>query len=69
MRDVTAGRSAGSPINDELDPMRAGRTGAREDVRPAIEDVTAGRSAGTAWNMAQDPTRPASIGDVRRRRR
>ncbi len=68
MRDVTAGRSAGRAINEELDPTRAGRPAAPGDHAPEAEDVTAGSSAGTAWNTAQDPTRPASTGDSRRRR-
>lgn len=64
--DVTAGRSADTPRNAELDPTashEAENPTAKdwsEPDQPADEprDVTAGRSAGTAWNVAQDPTRP-----------
>jgi hypothetical protein len=67
MFDVTAGRSAGSPLNPKLDPTRP--RDARDSHRSlvqAVVDVMAGRSAGTVWNMAQDPTRPVSPDDPRR---
>lgn len=69
MTDPTAGRSAGTPLNAELDPM--GRSDeeirrsaseappAPEQSSPDPSDPTAGRSAGTAWNVEQDPTRAA----------
>jgi hypothetical protein len=63
MFDVTAGRSAGTPENRELDPTRPAPP-VHEPAAP-LEDVTAGRSAGTAWNTAQDPTAPASPVDPR----
>lgn len=66
MMDVTAGRSAGTPANAELDPTRPQRPALRRrpgrpiDVDRAIEalrDLTAGRSAGSVFNVEQDPTR------------
>lgn len=69
MTDPTAGRSAGTPLNAELDPM--GRTDkenrrlasedprAREQASHDPRDPTAGRSAETARNVEQDPTRAA----------
>lgn len=65
MRDVTAGRSAGTTLNDELDPTRPGKALAGHSVNDVVVDVMAGRSAGTAWNTAQDPTRPVSPDDPR----
>jgi hypothetical protein len=65
MRDLTAGRSAGTSLNDELDPTRPGRPPADQGLTDAVVDVMAGRSAGTTWNMAQDPTRPVSPDDPR----
>jgi hypothetical protein len=65
MTDPTAGRSAGTPLNAELDPMgradEQNRRSAEDDPSSAeIErtvDSTAGRSAGTVSNSEQDPTR------------
>jgi hypothetical protein len=74
MFDETAGRSAGTPHNEELDPTRPRRRGrlrrftadVRERARDELRDVTAGRSAGTEWNAAKDPTRPVSPDDAQR---
>lgn len=67
MTDPTAGRSAGTPLNAELDPMgRAdedNRRSAPEDPRAREQassephDVTAGRSAATPRNVEQHPRR------------
>jgi len=65
MRDVTAGRSAGTTLNDELDPTRPGQPVTGHSLTDAVVDVMAGRSAGTSWNTAQDPTRPVSPDDPR----
>ncbi len=64
--DVTAGRSAGTPLNAELDPMDPRATDdptvdhRREDAErnEPPRDPTAGRAAGTAWNTEKDPMRP-----------
>jgi hypothetical protein len=66
MFDVTAGRSAGTDLNAELDPTQPGHRRPVEACVNAVVDVMAGRSAGTAWNTAQDPTRRASHPDPRR---
>jgi hypothetical protein len=66
MRDVTAGRSAGSAHSPELDPTRPVPAPPAPGHVP-VADVTAGTSAGTAWNAAQDPTRPAVLDDPRKR--
>lgn len=68
MTDVTAGRSAGTPRNADLDPMgRAdiqNRQLASADLGPERwdRDPTAGRSAGTFGNAAHDPTAGRSAG-------
>jgi hypothetical protein len=66
MFDVTAGRSAGTARNAELDPTRPPSPASGDAVTVPVRDLTAGRSAGTAWNTAQDPTRRASADDPRR---
>jgi hypothetical protein len=75
MADVTAGRSAGTHYNSELDPTRpahspgaahAASPGAPEEPVRILQDVTAGRSAGTVWNALKDPTRAATVDDPRR---
>lgn len=66
MFDVTAGRSAGTAFNAELDPTQPGYPRVAEGSSDAVVDVMAGRSAGTAWNTAQDPTRRVSHPDPRR---
>lgn len=68
MTDVTAGRSAGTPRNADVDPMGRADT---ENRRPASgglglerreRDLTAGRSAETTANTEQDPTAGQSAG-------
>lgn len=62
-RDITAGRSAGTPLNLEFDPMGPPDVQRRRPVageRP--RDLTAGRAAGSPQNAELDPmrgTRPA----------
>ncbi len=64
--DVTAGRSAGTPRNAELDPMDPRETDDRTVVHGGNDavhnepprDPTAGRAAGTAWNAEKDSMRP-----------
>lgn len=69
MTDPTAGRSAGTRRNAELDPMGQAddenRRSASEDPRRHEQashdprDPTSGRSAETRRNVEQDPTRAA----------
>lgn len=65
MTDPTAGRSAGTPLNAEFDPMgrsdEANRRLASDDPRaherakPDPSAPTAGRSGETAHNVEQEP--------------